>query len=404
MVESTATADNPEIDAKSVGLRYVSDDRPGIRRERRGDNFVYIDVHGREIQDEKELKRIRSLAIPPAYEDVWICPYANGHLQATGCDARGRKQYRYHPDWRRVRDENKYERMMLFGKALPKIRARVAEDLAKPGLSREKVLATVVKLLEVSRIRIGNEEYAKANRSFGLSTMRNRHVKVQGSTIIFRFRGKSGKHHEVAVADRRLARVVARCQDLPGHHLFEYLDDNGEPVEIGSEDVNAYLQEITGEQFTAKDFRTWSGTVLAAAALQEFESVDTQALAKKNVVAAIESVSKMLGNTPAICRKCYVHPAIIDCYMEGMLVHELRELAEAKIQRELEALQPEEAAVLALLSKRLQERETAAAAASGRKDGQDSASGLAGTLINLADGRGARRSTKRRRKAVIRGD
>jgi DNA topoisomerase I len=391
--ESAAVADQPEVDAKSAGLRYVSDTKPGIRRERRGDEFVYFDVHGRQIGDEKELKRIRSIGIPPAYERVWICPYPNGHLQATGYDARGRKQYRYHPQWRRVRDENKYDRMMQFGKALPKIRARVAEDLAKPGLPREKVLATVVKLLEVSRIRVGNEEYAKTNHSFGLSTMRNRHVKVEGSKILFRFRGKSGKRHEIEVADRRIARVVAKCQELPGQHLFQYLDENDEPVEVGSDEVNAYLQEITGEQFTAKDFRTWSGTVLAAMALQEFEAVDNQAAAKKHVVAAIESVSKALGNTPAICRKCYVHPHIIEGYMEGTLVHELRELADAKIKSDLETLPPEEAAVLALLSKRLekQESEAAPAAAAG---GKDAASALEGKLVNLARKDRKKRSNK----------
>jgi DNA topoisomerase-1 len=381
--ECAAVADQPEVDAKSAGLRYVSDNKPGIRRERRGNEFVYFDVHGQQIEDEKELRRIRSIGIPPAYENVWICPYANGHLQATGYDARGRKQYRYHPQWRRVRDENKYDRMMLFGKALPKIRARVAEDLDKPGLPREKVLATVVKLLEVSRIRVGNEEYAKTNHSFGLSTMRNRHVKVEGSKILFRFRGKSGKRHEIEVADRRIARVVSKCQELPGQHLFQYLDENDEPVEVGSDEVNAYLQEITGEQFTAKDFRTWFGTVLAAMALQEFEAVDSQAAAKKNVVAAIESVSKALGNTPAICRKCYVHPHIIEGYMEGTLVHELRELADAKIKNDLEDLPPEEAAVLALLSKRLEKQEAEAAPAAAAS-GKDAASALAGKLVNLA--------------------
>jgi DNA topoisomerase I len=272
--------------------------------------------------------------------------------------------------------------MMQFGKALPKIRARVAEDLTKPGLPREKVLATVVKLLEVSRIRVGNEEYAKTNHSFGLSTMRNRHVKVDGSKILFRFKGKSGKRHEIEVADRRIARVVAKCQELPGQHLFQYLDENEKPVEVGSDEVNAYLQEITGEQFTAKDFRTWSGTVLAAMALQEFESVDSQAAAKKNVVAAIESVSKALGNTPAICRKCYVHPHIIEGYMEGTLVHELRELADAKIERELESLPPEEAAVLALLSKRLEQQEAESAPDAG--NGKNAASALEGKLVSLA--------------------
>ncbi|HEY0791440.1 MAG TPA: DNA topoisomerase IB [Chthoniobacterales bacterium] len=386
MPHDTVAADQPEIDAKAVGLRYVSDERPGIYRKRRGDGFAYFNPRGEEITSEQDLKRIRSLAIPPAYEEVWICPYANGHLQATGRDARGRKQYRYHPEWRRVRDENKYERMMAFGNALPQIRARVEEDLAKPGMGREKVLATVIKLLEVSRIRVGNEEYAKTNRSFGLSTMRNRHAKVAGSTILFRFRGKSGKHHEIAVNDRRLARVVAKCQDLPGQHLFQYLDENGEPVEIQSEDINAYLQEITGQQFTAKDFRTWSGTLLAAVALQEFEEFDSATKAKKNVVQAIESVSKQLGNTPTICRKCYVHPSIIDSYLEGSLVQHLRETADARMKDELHHLQPEESAVLTFLQSRLRKQEQAAAAASSRRHHKPGdANHLDETLVTLGN-------------------
>ncbi len=279
-------------------------------RRRKGASFVYYDREGKRIRNPLELKRIRSLAIPPAWEKVWICPQANGHLQATGIDAKGRKQYRYHPTWRTVRDEAKFERLLSFAEVLPKIRAKVDEDMRRPDLIREKVLATIVRLLEVSLIRIGNEEYAKENKSFGLTTMRNRHVEVEGATIKFQFRGKGGKKHNVEVSDRRVARIIQKCQDLPGQQLFQYEDQAGEVAAIGSEDVNDYLQRITGQPFTAKDFRTWAGTILAAIALGKMEEVDSQTLAKKNIVTAIEAVAGLLGNTVAICRKCYIHPAV----------------------------------------------------------------------------------------------
>jgi DNA topoisomerase-1 len=344
---------DPSTAAKAAGLRYVHDDRPGIRREAVKDGFRYLDAKGAPVEDETTLKRIKSLVIPPAWQDVWICPQANGHLQATGRDARGRKQYRYHPKWRTVRDEVKYERMLNFGKALPQIRKEVDRALGLPGLPREKVLATIVYLLEATMIRIGNDEYARENKSYGLTTLRNRHVKIDGSEVEFRFRGKSGVHHDVKVHDKRLARIIQRTRDLPGQHLFEYVGDDGTPHTVDSSDVNDYLRDITGEEYTAKDFRTWSGTVLAALALQEFEKVDSEAQAKKNVVRAIESVAEKLGNTPSVCRKCYVHPAVLDAYMDGTMLEGLRALAEEKLVEDLHALQPEEAAVLAMLQGRL---------------------------------------------------
>ncbi|WP_323143550.1 DNA topoisomerase IB [Massilia phyllosphaerae] len=344
---------DPPAAAKAAGLRYVHDDRPGIRRAPAKDGFDYVDAKGQKVDDEATLKRIKSLVIPPAWQDVWICPQANGHLQATGRDARGRKQYRYHPKWRTVRDEVKYERMLNFGKALPHIRKEVDRGLGLPGLPREKVLATIVYLLEATMIRIGNDEYARENKSYGLTTLRNRHVKIDGSEVEFRFRGKSGVHHDVKVHDKRLARIIQRTRDLPGQHLFEYVGDDGEPHTVDSSDVNDYLREITGEEYTAKDFRTWSGTVLAALALQEFEKVDSEAQAKKNVVRAIESVAEKLGNTPSVCRKCYVHPAVLDAYMDGTMLEGLRALAEEKLVEDLPDLQPEEAAVLAMLQRRL---------------------------------------------------
>jgi DNA topoisomerase-1 len=344
---------DPTESAKAVGLRYVMDSRPGIRRVEAGKSFRYVDPEGKKVTGPEELRRIRSLVIPPAWTEVWICPLANGHLQATGRDARGRKQYRYHPRWREVRDETKYNRMILFGHYLPKVRRRVQKDMAMPGLPRPRVLATVVRLLELSLIRVGNEEYAKQNRSFGLTTMRDRHVEVSGSTLQFRFRGKSGKEHALTIDDHRLARIVKRCQEIPGQELFQYIDDEGNRQTIGSADVNAYLREITGEDFTAKDFRTWAGTVLAAIALQEFKKVDSKAQAKKNIVRAIEQVSERLGNTPSICRRCYVHPVILDSYLDGTMLEILRSRAEKTIAASLAKLQPEEAAVLTLLQQRL---------------------------------------------------
>ena len=350
---------DPPAAAKAAGLRYVHDDRPGILREPVKDGFRYLDAKGEPVEDEATLKRIKSLAIPPAWTDVWICPQASGHLQATGRDARGRKQYRYHPKWREVRDEVKYERMIKFGKALPLIRKEVDRALSLPGLPREKVLATIVYLLEATMMRIGNDEYARENKSYGLTTLRNRHVKIDGSEVEFRFRGKSGVVHDVKVHDRRLARIIQRTRDLPGQDLFQYLDEDGETHTVGSSDVNDYLRTITGEDYTAKDFRTWSGTVLAAMALQEFEAVDSDTQAKKNVVRAIESVAERLGNTPSVCRKCYVHPAVLDAYLDGTMLEGLRARAEESLVEDLKDLQPEEAAVLAMLERRLAQ-ETAA--------------------------------------------
>jgi len=358
---------DPPAAARAAGLRYVHDDRPGIRREPAGDSFRYLDAKGDPVDDEATLKRIKSLAIPPAWTDVWICPQANGHLQATGRDARGRKQYRYHPKWREVRDEVKYERMINFGKALPQIRKEVDRALALPGLPREKVLATIVYLLEATMMRIGNDEYARENKSYGLTTLRNRHVKIDGSEVEFRFRGKSGVYHNVKVHDRRLARIIQRTRDLPGQDLFQYLDDDGETHTVGSADVNDYLRTITGEDYTAKDFRTWSGTVLAAMALQEFEAVDSDAQAKKNVVRAIESVAEKLGNTPSVCRKCYVHPAVLDAYLDGTMLEGLRARAEESLVQDLHALQPEEAAVLAMLERRLAQESAGADLAVSRR-------------------------------------
>jgi DNA topoisomerase-1 len=349
---------DPKESATAAGLRYVSDESPGIIRKRKGDGFAYFDIEGKPVKGPDDLRRIRSLAIPPAWEDVWICCRPNGHLQATGTDAKGRKQYRYHPDWRAIRDEAKYEKVMSFARALRKIRKRVADDLRLPGLCRAKVLATVVKLLEISLIRIGNDEYAQANGSFGLTTMRNRHVEVQGSTVIFQFRGKSGKKHRIAVSDRRLANIVRKCQDLPGQRLFEYAESDGKISEVCSEDVNEYIQAISGQPFTAKDFRTWAGTVLAAIALGQMEEVDSQAAAKKNVITAVEAVARMLGNTAAICRKCYIHPAIITRYLDGKLARTLRVRADSEISDHLHELKPEEAAVLGLLRGELERRST----------------------------------------------
>ena len=306
------------------------------------------------LTDEDTLARIRKLAIPPAWTDVWICTLDNGHLQATGRDAKKRKQYRYHARWRSLRDEVKYERMINFGQALPEIRRRVDAALRLPGLPHDKVLATVVYLLQATMMRIGNEEYARTNKSFGLTTLRSRHVKVDGRAVQFKFRGKSGVFHDITVQDKRLARIIGRIRDLPGQELFQYLDGDGATHAIGSAEVNEYLREITGEDYTAKDFRTWSGTVLAALALREFEKFDSETQAKKNIVRAIESVAERLGNTPSICRKCYVHPAVIDAYLDGTMLEALRQRTGQELAGDLHALQPEEAAVVALLQQRLQ--------------------------------------------------
>ncbi|OFA01112.1 DNA topoisomerase IB [Duganella sp. HH101] len=347
--DATATAA-----AMSAGLRYVHDYQPGIARRKRGKHFHYVDADGHAVKDVDTLARIKSLVIPPAWSDVWICSHPRGHLQATGRDARGRKQYRYHPRWRAHRDESKYDRILGFGKALPAIRRAVDTALKLPGLPREKVLATIVYLLEATMMRIGNEEYARENKSFGLTTLRDRHVRLDGRKVEFRFRGKSGVHHAVEVEDRRLANIIRRTRDLPGQELFQYVDDDGTPHAVGSADVNEYLQAIAGEDYTAKDFRTWSGTVLAAVALREYEKFDSEAQAKKNVVQAIESVARKLGNTPSICRKCYVHPSVIASYLDGTMLKAARNRARQQLQDNLHALRPEEAAVLALLQQRLQ--------------------------------------------------
>lgn len=339
--------------AHDAGLRYVRDDQPGIRRRRRGAGFVYVTPDGKRVTDPVLLARIKRLAVPPAWEDVWICPGDNGHIQAVGRDQRGRKQYRYHEKWRRIRDETKFHRMIAFAKALPSVRRRVARDLKRPGMCREKVVATVVRLLETTLIRVGNDEYARNNRSYGLTTMRNPHAKVKGERIFFVFQGKSGKRHEISLRDSQVARIVRRCQDLPGQELFCYHDAEGNVHDVGSGDVNDYIREITGGDFTAKDFRTWAGTVLAAIALQEFAGVASGEEAKRNVVTAIEAVARMLGNTPSVCRKCYVHPAILESYLEGTTIATLQQRIGDKIATSLRHMKPEEAAVLVLLQRRL---------------------------------------------------
>ena len=343
---------DPVESARAAGLRYVTDDEPGIRRKKRGKGFTYVDPQGRTVKDEKTLERIRKLAIPPAWTDVWICPRPNGHLQATGRDARGRKQYRYHADWREVRDETKFGRMIAFGEALPKLHERLEQDMSQRGLGREKVLATVVKLLETTLIRVGNKEYVKQNNSFGLTTLRDRHVDVDGSTLRFELRGKSGKEHSVEVQDRRLARIVKQCRDLPGQKLFQYLDENKERQSVSSEDVNAYLRETTGEDFTAKDFRTWGGTVLALSALLEVGACESEREASKAVVEAVKRVAGQLGNRPAICRKYYVHPVVIQSFLEGTLRDTLEETVEGEEDDGSNGLRRLEAQVLRLLKGR----------------------------------------------------
>ncbi|HET6328542.1 MAG TPA: hypothetical protein VFG04_27915 [Planctomycetaceae bacterium] len=322
-------------DARVAHLHYVSDESAGIRRERAGRGFRFVDAKGRFVQDEATLERIRQLVIPPAWTDVWICPTANGHLQATGHDARGRKQYRYHARWREVRDQQKYGRMLAFGAALPRIRRRVRHDLKLAGLPRNKVLAMIIHLLENTLIRIGNEEYTRANGSYGLTTLRDQHANIQGATIRFRFRGKSGKMRSVALTDKRLARLVKRCRDLPGHELFQYLDDEGKQHSVGSADVNDYLREISGEEFTAKDFRTWAGTMLAATTLVEIGPSPSAHAGKQRTVAAVRFVADCLGNTVAVCRKCYIHPQVLESYLAGTLGRLFRTRKGSRVTRGL---------------------------------------------------------------------
>ena len=352
ITSDAARTPDPVASAKQAGLRYIADTTPGIRRRKTGNGFSYVRPDGTAVRDAATLGRIKSLVIPPAWTDVWICPDPRGHIQAVGRDQKGRKQYRYHPQFRSVRDETKYEKMMAFVRALPRIRQRVRRDLARTGLPREKVLAAVVRLLETTLIRVGNDEYASKNNSFGLTTLRDRHANINGSSVRFRFRGKSGVQHDIDFQDPRVARVIKKSQELPGEELLQYVDADGQVRDIGSSDVNDYLREITGQDFTAKDFRTWAGTVLAARALQEFQQVDSQAQAKKNIVQAIESVAMKLGNTRAVCRKCYIHPAVLDSYMDGSLLKHLGGEV-SKMIKPLHHLRPEEAAVLVLLQRRI---------------------------------------------------
>ena len=351
-----ATADEPSVapeeSARAAGLTHVNDAMPGIRRKRAGRGFTYVAPSGKPVRDDATLARIRALAIPPAWSDVWICPRANGHLQATGRDARGRKQYRYHAEWRRARDETKYHRSIAFAEALPALRARVEKDLARRGLPREKVLATLVGLLERTLIRVGNDEYRRANGSFGLTTLLDHHVEFNGSKACFRFKGKGGKERAIALHDARLARVVKCCRELPGQQLFQYVDDDGARRSVGSADVNAYLREAMGAPFTAKDFRTWAGTVLAAIALHEAKHPGSKAEAEREVKAAIARTAKQLGNTVTVCRKCYVHPDVVDAYLDGELSDVMREHVGRAPPKAAHALAPEEEGVLKLLRAR----------------------------------------------------
>jgi DNA topoisomerase-1 len=344
--------------AVSAGLRYVTDSAPGFHRRRSGRGFSYLDQDGRLIRDARDVQRIKSLAIPPAWRDVWICPSPSGHLQATGRDAKGRKQYRYHPRWREVRDEAKYDRLPSFAAVLPLLRRRVARDLAEPVLSMSKVLAAVVQLLERTLIRVGNEEYARSNRSFGLTTLESAHARITGSTVRFRFRGKSRKFHDITLSDARLARIVRRCQDLPGRQLFQYLDDEGGTHDVGSADVNEYLREVMGQDFTAKDFRTWAGTVLAAQKLCAMEPATSATMAKQNVLAAIDEVAESLGNTRAVCRKCYIHPAVVDEYVDGHLLEALPAHAMGRARYTGYGLSRAERAVASLLRRRARRNST----------------------------------------------
>ena len=350
--KSNAIVTDPIQSARLAGLRYIGAPCEGITRRRTGRGFSYRDASGQRVIDLDTLRRIRALAIPPAWTDVWICPSPNGHVQAFGRDARGRKQYRYHARWRETRDETKYARMLAFARVLPRIRAQVERDLARPGLPREKVLATLVRLLETTLIRIGNEAYARTNKSYGLTTLRERHVDVNGSQVRFSFRGKAGKEHVIDLRDPRMARIVRRLLELPGRDVFQYLDEDGTRRTVDSNDVNAYLNEITGADFTAKDFRTWAGTVLAARALDEVRVFTSAREAKRNIVRAVERVAERLGNTPAICRRSYVHPEVLQAYLDGVTIGALKARTEGALSNGDGALRPEEGVVLGLLQRR----------------------------------------------------
>jgi DNA topoisomerase-1 len=348
----TLPVTEPCVSAQAAGLRYVTDAMPGIRRQCVGSSFRYLSTMGHPIDDHDVLQRIIALRIPPAWTDVWICPLAHGHLQATGRDDRGRKQYRYHARWCLLREETKYDRMLAFGAALARIRKQIEHHLSLPGLPREKVLATVVRLLDMTLIRVGNEEYARTNGSYGLTTMRDRHVKIAGSTLRFCFRGKSGKQHTVTVENRRLAKIIQRCQDLPGQELFQYRNEQGQCQTIESADVNAYLQDILSKKFTAKDFRTWAGTVLMFRALQTCKPYSSQTQAKKHITSAIKTVAEQLGNTPAVCRKCYIHPEVLNAYLDGSLFHPGTH-CNKEVSTNLRSLRAEEVAVLTFLHRRV---------------------------------------------------
>ena len=345
--------------AEAVGLRYVTDAMPGIRRRRHGRGFTYVDPEGRTIRGREAIRRFRSLVIPPAWTDVWICPEPDGHLQVTARDGRGRKQYRYHPRFRERQDETKFERMIALSDVLPFIRERVEADIALPGLAREKIMATMVWLLERTLIRVGSPEYAKANKSFGLTTLRRRHVAIAGSKLRFTFRGKSGVPHTVAITDRRIARIVQRCHDLPGQELFQYLDDSGARQSVEAEDVNAYLRAISGREVTAKDFRTWAGTMIAAQALREMGAAETKRAAEQNVVKAIEQTAARLGNTRSVCRKYYIHPALIEAYLSGVVLPPALQSEWKERESTGPCLRRHEAEVLEFLNGRLKARETA---------------------------------------------
>lgn len=333
--------DSTDLTQLPSDLHYVDDTQVGFSRKILRGKFVYFDTEGRRIRDEAEIKRINALVIPPAYTDVWICADPKGHLQATGRDARGRKQYRYHLRWREIRDENKYSRMIEFGLALPKVRKQLDAQLAAPGMGRDKVMATVISLLDATLIRIGNSQYARDNRSYGLTTLRSKHVEVKGSAILFQFRGKSGVEHQISIKDRRLARIIKRCMELPGQNLFQYLDDNGERHSVSSSDINAYLHSLTGADFTAKDYRTWAGSALALTTLRKLQW-ETEADAKKHIVDMVKEVARQLGNTPAVCRRCYIHPAVL----EGFLLGDLAKLPRV---RQRKGLRQEEVALATFL-------------------------------------------------------
>jgi DNA topoisomerase-1 len=371
--------------APIAGLRYSSDDRPGITRRRSGKGFAYRDADGRPVRDAETLARITAIVIPPAWTDVWISPWPNGHIQATGRDARGRKQYRYHARYRARRDGAKFERLIAFAKTLPRVREQVDRDLARPGLPREKVIAAVVRLLELTLIRVGNDEYARLNRSFGLTTLRDRHARVTGSSVTFRFRGKSGLEHEVGLRDRRLARIVRRCRDLPGQELFQYVDEDGEPRDVASDDVNGYLAAIE-PSITAKDFRTWAGTVLAYRALRATGEGATEREKQRNIAAAMRAAAGDLGNTAAVARQAYVHPAVVEAYLDGRIRAALVEAAEDTDQAPGATDPDEERAVIALLRARLRDdaargrparSKRAAPTATARTASRDSAAGTA---------------------------